>query len=302
MLLQDEALERVTTTQVGRGLYLLKYVSGATSGPSPVAMARPLAGNEPFIEVISAPGVVSGFLSRPGDALVVRAERQGELSIKLIRQNIDASFEASFRLEFVVPGGGEVDSVLGRAPEVAIERGCIDAASSLRVCAHVARRGDVEVPAAQWVAGPGAPAAIEGIEIRGALPEGVRIYTQVLVPTNPPRWLEWAPEGVYAGTRGRAMPLVGLRLRLGGEAAARFVIRGEALFLGAAVVSKRAREVEFVGSGAADPLVGFRLDLESASPVAADVKPPKSRVTASQAAMEHQAGSRVRVFRAASLT
>ncbi|WP_296714955.1 hypothetical protein [Rhodoblastus sp.] len=294
----DAVLERVTTTQVGRGLYLLKYVSSSVLGLPPVAIARPAAGNEAFIEVISAPGVSPGLLSCPGEALVVHAKRPGELSIKLIRQSTGASYEASFALELIAAGEGSFASGLGSAPGLATEQG--GAGPGLRICAHVARRGDVEVSGAQWIAGPGAPAAIEGLEIRGALPAGVRIDVQVLVATNPPRWFDWAPAGVFAGTRGRATPLVGLRLRLAGEASARFALRAEALFLGAAIVSKRGREVELVGSGAADPLVGLRLDLECKSDVMVGNSFPLLPAATNGVAAEQNRETRVRVFRASS--
>jgi hypothetical protein len=96
------------------------------------------------------------------------------------------------------------------------------------------------------------------------------------------------------------MPLAGLRVRLLGDAAARFVICADALFLGSAIITKRGGEIELVGSGAADPLVGLRLNLapearakpenESFLPVAASggVGSPQRNET------------RVRVFRAPS--
>lgn len=295
MLLDDEARERVTTTRVGRGLYLLKYVSGSASGLSPLAMVCPLPSDESFIEVISAPGVVSGFLSQPGEALVVRAERAGELSIKLVRQSARASFDASFQLELVVPGGAAASSA--GAPESIL--GDVSR-QGLRVRGHVARRGDVEVSAAQWIAGPGAPAAIEGVEIGGALPAGLRIDIQPLVGAPRPRWLEWTPPGAFAGTRGRALPLAGLRLRLVGDAASQFVICADALFLGAAVVSKQGTEIELIGPGSADALVGLRLDIapSPAARVAADAR--LAAVAGGGAVLQQRSQPRVRVFRAQS--
>jgi hypothetical protein len=310
VVLDGETFSRVTTARVGRGLFLFKYVAGPASGPAPVARVHPLAGNEPFIELISAPGTVSGFLSRPGEALVIRAERPGDLAVEVIRQSAHASFEATFRLEAVVSSEGSVASDDGHESisgfESARDPAGADPGNGLRLCAHVARRGDIEAPAAQWVAGPGAPAAIEGVEIRGALPPGVGVDVQVLVATNPPRWLDWAPAGVFAGTRGRAMPLAGLRLKLVGMAASRFTMRADALFLGAAIVSKQGREIELAGSGAADPLVGLRLDLVPAASVrlTAPARTESEARLAAAAADDVDFGrkseSRVRVFRAPS--
>jgi hypothetical protein len=291
----DSALEREATVNVDRGLYLLRYASGATSGASPVAMARPAPGSEPFIEVISAPGVVTGFLSCPGECVVIRAERGGLLSVKIMRQSVRASLDASFRLEPVIgaersastfaPGGGQA----APAPFVPVE-----GARKFSILAHVSRRGDIEVGAGEWVAGPQSPAAIEGIEIRASWASGPRIEIQPLVASNPPRWLDWTPAGVFAGSRGRFLSLAGLRIRLVGEEAARFILSADALFLGSAIVSRRGREIELVGAAGSDPLVGLRLDmaLEAASVIG-------NGLTADAAFSPQRTEPRVRVFRAA---
>ncbi len=259
------SLEREATVDVDRGLYILRYTTGAASGVSPVASARPAPGSEPFVEVISAPGVIAGFLSCPGDCVVVRAERSSSLAIKVMRRSVAESIDASFRLEPVL--GAE------RAPAAVSPASAEDAgpvaqggdAQKLRLLAHVARRGDVQVAAGEWIAGPNAPSAIEGIEIGGDLPAGVQIEVQPLVSTNPLRWLDWSRAGKFAGSRGRALPLAGLRLRLVGEEASRFVLAVDALFLGSAILSKRGREIELVGPAGGDPLIGLRLELAAES-------------------------------------
>ena len=100
-LYQDGVLEREATVQTECGLYLLRYASGAISGASPIAKVRPAPGSESFIEIISAPGIVTGFLSFPGECVVVRAQRAGELIISIMRQSVGASMDAVFRLEAV---------------------------------------------------------------------------------------------------------------------------------------------------------------------------------------------------------
>jgi hypothetical protein len=296
MLLNDDALERATTAQVGRGLHVLRYVAGAVSGPSPMAIVRPAAGCESSIQVVSAPGAAPGSLSHPGDCLVVRAERPGELSIRLIRPDLNVSFEASFRLELLF--AGEAVPVAARPSLESAHPEEIESGAGLRLCAHVARRGDVVVPAAQWVAGPGAPAAIEGVEIRGSLPAGLGVEMQALAPTSPPRWLDWSPTGSLAGTRGRAMPLVGLRIRLVGPSAERFQIKADALFLGSAIVAREGREVELVGSGGVDPLVGLRLGLAPLGFSSTEAFNPARHAPAESVAREQRVESRVKVFRA----
>lgn len=297
MVLNGEALERATTARVGRGLYLLRYASAPVDGRSLSATVRPSAGYEQSIELVSAPGVAFGALSRPGDTLVVRAERPGELTIKLLRQSLDSPFDASFTLELLSAGNAAAPTEASSASDAPADA-FVDFEPDLRIAAHVARRGDVTVAAGQWVAGPAAPAAIEGLQIVGRLPAGVEVETQALIGARPPRWLDWTASGVFAGTRGRAIPLVGLRLRLVGPAAARFALRVEALFLGAAIVSKTGREVELVGAGASDPLVGLRLDISAVESIFVEREARSSVVAARQLNGEQRNEPRVRVFRA----
>ena len=300
---EDSALEREATVDVDRGFFLLKYATGPALGASPVAMARPAPGSEPFIEVISAPGLVTGFLSFPGECVVVRAEQPGQLSVKVMRQSVGASMDAVFRLEPIF-GVGRVSSAVsedGAAAEVASAPAAVDG-SRLRLLAHVSRRGDVEVGAGEWVGGPNAPAAIEGLEIRGSLAPDLRIEIQALVGTNPLRWMDWVAPGVYAGSRGRALVLAGLRLRLVGEAASRHVISAEALFLGSPILCKRGREIELVGGAGGDPLVGLRLEVAPAAAAAAAssmLEAVGNAASVNMALAPQRSEPRVRVFRAA---
>jgi hypothetical protein len=295
-LFNESALEREATVNVDCGLYILRYVSGATSSVSPVALARPAPGSEPFIEVISAPGVVTGLLSRPGECVVVRAERSGLLSVKIMRSVAGASLDASFRLEPIgePASGSAVASNVGSA--AVMPYAPADGALNFRLLAHVSRRGDIEVGAGEWVAGPRAPAAIEGIEIRASRGPGAQIEIQPLVAGNPPGWLDWKPAGVFAGSRGRFLSLAGLRLRLVGDAAMRFVLSADALFLGSAIVSRRGREIELVGAAGGDPLVGLRLDM---APVVSTVVGVGNGEAVDTALAPQRPSPRVRVFRAA---
>ena len=136
--------------------------------------------------------------------------------------------------------------------------------AKFKLLAHVSRRGDVDVGAGEWVAGPNAPAAIEGLEIRGSANSALRFELQPLVATTPPRWLDWVSSGGFAGTRGRGLPLAGVRVRLVGAEASRFVLSADALFLGSAIQSKRGQEIELIGSPGGDPLVGLSLDVVAA--------------------------------------
>jgi hypothetical protein len=294
----DRLLEREATVDVSRGLFVLRYSSGAASGSSPVAVVRPAAESLAFVEVISAPGVAAGFLSFPGECLVVRAEKAGRLLVKIMRQSADASMEASFRLEPLVADSRAAANVPPSDPSQAASVATMDVAAQLKLLAHVSRRGDVEVSAGEWAAGPQSPAAIEGLEIRGVATAGLQIELQPLLASNPPRWLDWVPQGGFAGSRGRSLALAGVRLRLTGREASRFVLSVDAVFLGSPIQSKRGREVELLAAPIGDPLVGLRLDIH---PAAAAIAPLSEARSAEAAAIaQRQSGAKVRIFRTAS--
>ncbi len=294
-----EPSEREATVDIDRGLFILRCVSGVASDAPPLAMVRPTPSSEPYIEVISAPGIINGFLSGVGECVVIRAERAGQLSIKLKRANSSASADVSLKNE-PISGTGRttpIDSVSGPSETLSADRAIAGgSAPKFTILAHVSRRGDVEVEAGTWIAGPEAPAAIEGLEIRGSLTSGMRIEVQPLVATNPRRWMDWAPAGAFAGTRGRALPLVGIRVRLVGGQAERFVLAADALFLGSPIVSKRGRDLELVNSAGGDPLVGLRLNIESETTAVVENAAGAANTTA---VLQRLEPSRVRVFRAA---
>jgi hypothetical protein len=248
--------EQETTITVERGLFVLRYASGAGVHRSPVAMVRPAPASAPYVEVMSAPGVVAGFLSSPGDCAVVRAEQSGKLMVRIMAQHTGDPLDATFKLEPL--GGAErqnSDKTAG-APAATND-------DALTILAHVSRRGDVEVTAGAWIAGPDAPAPIEGLEVRGALPADLSLEIQPLLATNPPRWLDWVGAGNFVGTRQRALPLAGLRLRLSGSASEEFALSADALFLGSPIMNRRGRDIELTSAAGGDPLVGLRIELLS---------------------------------------
>ena len=286
----DATREREATLGVDRGLFLLRYVSGALGGPSPVAIVRPAEGFHSLVEILSSPGVVNGFLSGPGECAVIRAEKPARLTVRIKASAADGALDASFRVE-PVSGASQPPGVADAAPDTR--------SSPYQLVAHVARRGDLAVAPGVWAAGPDAPAAIEGIGILGALPEGVEVEIQPLVATRPPRWLDWAPPGGFVGTRGRALPLAGLRFRLSGARAGEFRISAEALFLGSSIMSRSGREIDFVSPGGNDPLVGLRFALlpEMEGTIKEGFVAPAPALAEAGVA-ERQKEPRIRVFRA----
>jgi hypothetical protein len=93
--------DRDSSLFVARGLYILRYQSGAESSEHPVAAAAPAPGFENVIQVISAPGSTEGGLERPGAAVLIRAADNGKLRIGVRRRSSNGSLDAAFKLESV---------------------------------------------------------------------------------------------------------------------------------------------------------------------------------------------------------
>jgi hypothetical protein len=281
--------DRTSTLSVARGLHILRYTDSQNGGIPPVAHISPAQGAELAVEIVSTPGALLGQLKRPGTCLVIRAAREAEIMIGIRRAAAGGTLEATFRLEPLAIAE-DVEAESTAEAEVHAIRGGVKSNVGFALLAHLSMRGDVEVKANEWAAGPDTPTPIEGLQIKGGPADGVSMEVQVLVSTRPPRWSGWVSSGEFAGTRGRRLPLMGLRVRLNGPRAERMEVAADALFLGSLIASKRGKEVEFVSSSGADPLVGLRLG----------VRPIESEKTIKDlTGTIVERGSRVRVFRAA---
>ena len=91
--------------------------------------------------------------------------------------------------------------------------------------------------------------------------------------------------GGYAGTRGRALPVVGVTVEL--RKMADFQLSAEAAFLGAPLTRMSGKRIAISGPTGREPLVGFRIRLDE---IAAQLQP---QLPATPARMP----SRVQIFR-----
>lgn len=298
--------ERVTPVALQRGLFVLRYVRSSNAGAAPTVMVRPARESQGDIEVISAPDDRPGLIAAPGHCLVVRAERSGTLQVTVTAVAGGGAPEAELRLEPLQVGRAErngsatetgvVEPFRAVEPSARGSRRSEPARPRLEVLGHVSRRGDVFAGAGEWIAGPDAPAPIEGVALRALEPLGVGVEYQALIGGPGGGWTRWTADG-YAGTRGKFLALHGIRLRLTGPEASAFEFETEALFLGAPTVHRSGREVELSSISGADPLVGLKVAVITAQ---TQVSPRNV-----QGAEPLESGSverlgRVRVFRATS--
>ena len=175
-------------------------------------------------------------------------------------------------VEEAASGAGEADAVRSD--------GLAEPAPEPEVAAHIQLRGDVLARLGDWVGEPGSQRWIEGFAVspRGEVhPEDIE-YQAVLGRG----WLSpWAEGGQFCGSRGMALPILGLRVRLRGAALATHSIELNASFTDGASVGP-------VGPGdpceapSLAPLEAFQIVLrkhgnETALPSLADATEAKRR-------------------------
>jgi len=269
--------EPTSVAELARGLHVVRYVSAADPQDCPIATLRPEAPFLRVVELLSEPDAPLGQLTQPGECLVVRALENARLEIAVRRRPGGVSLEASFRVEALSaarPGAVRVSE----APPAPVEekappRRLPDPIAPSRHLVHVARRGDVPLGWDQWAGGPQTPAPVEGLE----LAPGSQMQVQALV-AGAEGWSDWAGPGAFVGTRGRGLPLLGLRLRMTGPNAETLEASAEALFLGATVLVRRGREIEFLSPSGREPLVGLKLSPPQPAPAPAAWPPPPTKL------------------------
>ena len=278
-------LTRKVNLEVKTGLYVLRYLSSTDLRTAPVASVAPAASSVGDIDLVCAPGLRAEEMSGPGSNLVLVVRRAGSITVAIDAIEGSDNLDAKFSLDLLAAGvepRRQVERVgqARHAPETLA--GDAGTEVGVRLLAHVARRGDIVPDAEGWIAGPRSPSAIEGFEIRCHGAE-LGVAAQYQNATDQRSWSAWLTPGSFIGTRQKASPMTGLRLKLIGAEAGRFEIEGEALFLGSPKTVVRGTEVEFLAPGVNDPLVGLRVQIHQRKEAAQTILPPKA--------------PRVRVFR-----
>jgi hypothetical protein len=157
--------------------------------------------------------------------------------------------------------------------------GGIQAAGEVKpaeIVAHVQTRGDVAAKLSEWMGEPGSKNWIEGFAVspKSMVGPGDIEYQAVLGRG----WLSpWAEGGQYCGSRGMSLPILGLRLRLRGDAAERYDCVVEASFVDGTRVGPQDNGEPCQAESMA-PLEAFRITLvaREAQPAPATGKPAKA--------------------------
>jgi hypothetical protein len=285
------------TIDLARGLFLIRYESGESASAPPFVRVFPDRGQAQNCTIITAPDATEGTLYSPESALVVSVRQPCRLIIEVNPLRPGGSTAANLKIETLNQG---------RAPQLAGQSVAAQAQTGLppdlRVMAHVAGIGDVTESPNAWIAGPTAPARIEGLcLVWPGKPADLDIRYAVRFARPQAGDNQFVALGTFAGTRGRALPLTGFSLELSGPGAFRYNITAETIFLGAPANRISGQRVNLSGPTGREPLVGIKIDIENVASQPAPFQPPTQTLAPPPPAADPQAASRptgrVRVFR-----
>ena len=269
------------TVTVDRGLFLVRYTAAEDQDQPPRVKLSVDPSSKKDISFILYPDQSEPILWQPDTCLVVRAMAAGKLAVQVIPLEEGSSTAATVRIEPLSQGKAVA------LPATLISRDL----GGLRILGHLTGLGDVAVKADEWLGGPSSPMRIEGIAVNWPeKPSDLQIRYAVKTSRPMPTSGQAVELGSFAGTRGRAMPVVGLMLELTGPAAAHFQFCVEAIFLGSPATRFISNRVVASGPTGREPLVGLRLSLKSVDAV-------DEFQTRALASRREAPADRVRVFR-----
>jgi hypothetical protein len=277
--------KQAKAVNVDKGVLLVRYATSDSAGRPPRVEIAVNPRHRRHIELISNPERDDGVLWQPGACLVVRAKRAGQLFVEVTPSEAGGSSAATVKIETLTQGQPEVEAVDRTAVDMDFDIGAFN------ILGHVAGIGDVYVRADEWIAGPNAPARIEGLSIVWPdKPEAIDIFYSVKLARPHAISGRRMASGDFAGTRGRALPIVGVTLELAGPGASGFRLVGEAAFLGAPVMRMSGKQISASGPTGREPLVGLKLRLDEVGPALVPQIPIGKR---------RRPSDEVRIFRAA---
>jgi hypothetical protein len=278
------------------GLYRMSYTSqrgdqAASGNGFPWAKLEVPPGAKPGQSIIAVQGE-SGWLARTGDAALVQVAGERAPLLLTIYQvpgaNVPPEFKVQ-RLDVQAAPAVQRELPVTLAPAAASPDGLAGAAGTATLIsglAHVQGR-DIVGGADGWIGVPGGGMPLEGFALSfagspnaGVGSVGVGDVGVEYSATLGPDWsTPWARDGAFCGSRGLALPLLGLAARLVGAGAENLDLRGLVRFVG-------GREIGPISIGdvcaAPDsaPIEAFRLivtpadrEVATASPRAGKTKP-----------------------------
>ncbi|MQR99129.1 hypothetical protein [Gluconobacter aidae] len=275
------------------GIFCIFHAAGQTpAGPAglPGVRISRAPGTPPGVVTVST-FEEDGWIGGSNGAALVRVMR-GPAAVLVTTYQEPDSTHAAPRLQ-VAQLAGPVTSAPAQpatsqpAPAPVAASAAAEAAEtgvkkiSKDIAAHIQRRGDVTSGIGHWMGVPGSQSWIEGFSV--APEEGIPASDIEYQAVLGKGWLSpWAEGGQYCGSRGMALPILGLRVRLKGKSAETHRIRLTATFTDGTrlgpVDGADALEAESLA-----PLEAFLLEI---LPEGEEVAAPKAAPKATRARAE----------------
>jgi hypothetical protein len=210
------------------------------------------------ISLLLHPDHNEAVLWQPDSGLVVRATAAGKLSVQVTPTQEGGSAAATVKIEPLTQVRTKVSDIREKSQNNSRLN-----VGNIRILGHLSGIGDVQVSANEWLAGPSMPLRIEGLSIDWPeKPQDLEIH--YAVRTAKPEMVSGRKMrlGAFAGTRGKAMPIIAVALEMSGPQATNFQFVVEAIFLASPAMRIAGKHVVASGPTGREPLVGLRLGIE----------------------------------------
>jgi hypothetical protein len=174
-----------------------------------------------------------GWLTGGGDAALIRVLAGPAQILVTIYQPIGGPIDNAPKLRVLRlsdAAAPESNTAAAPAAVTGVRRPVMVLTEPHDIIAHIQRTGDTGRAFGEWVGTPGSQMAIEGFSLTAPkdLEPGDLTYQAVLGRG----WMSpWSESGQFCGSRGMALPILGLRVKLSAEAAKRYELRYSATFL-----------------------------------------------------------------------
>jgi hypothetical protein len=200
-----------------------------------------------------------GWMNADGDAALVRI-RKGPAQVLVTVYQLPNMPDAAPKLQvrqLLTADDMPMTAANAPAPAPAPEQPA--APELMDLMAHIQTRGDVGTKFGTWLGERGSQNWIEGFALNA--PEGIDPADLSYQAVLGRGWLSpWVEAGQYCGSRGMALPLLGLRIRLSGEAAEHYELSCSASFVGGTSAGPVGNDETCEGDTLA-PLEAFQVTL-----------------------------------------
>ncbi len=216
-----------------------------------------------------------GWLSGAGDSALIRV-LNGPAQILITIYQPTGVADSAPKLRVLRLSDTSPAAEAAEAAAVAPARPVMILTEPHDIIAHVQRTGDVGRAFGEWVGTPGSQLAIEGFSLTAPkdLEPGDLTYQAVLGRG----WLSpWAESGQFCGSRGMALPILGLKVKLSDAAAKLYDLRYSASFVDGTKLADLGSE-DSCETPSLAPLESMRIELTAKA--AGTAKAPAAKAAA----------------------